>query len=462
MRQVAKMPLFDALSFRKTVYASGGCHSDALRPGIILSEDEHELLLDCVRCGFCLASCPAFAQTLDEADSPRGRLHLLRALFEGRINLTETLLKHFDVCLACRACQAVCPSGVRYGFLIELVRARLERMGYGVTRHSPLLRMLIKWVFPYRRRFNAFVSFVEMVRKIGLVKLASQLADNIAFTDRLRKWLQVEGMLPRERQRNAFYDGRSVIPPKGKRRMRVGFLLGCASDVLLKSVNEASVKVLAHLGCEVVIPNGQTCCGAIAMHVGFEEDAKRFARRNIEVFEKLGLDAIVTNAAGCGAAMKEYSQWLRDDELFSERAFKFSSLVRDFSELVCELPFSETMKPLLMRVTYDDPCHLLHAQGIREQPRKLIAAIPSIEFVELEESDICCGGAGIYGLLFSENSMWLLERKLERIRESGADVVVTANIGCQLQLQYGVRCYGLNVKVMHIAELLALSYEIGR
>lgn len=449
-----------ASSAHKLSHVGDRSRSNTLRRSISMSEDEFELLLDCVRCGFCLATCPMFMQTLDEADSPRGRLHLLRALAENRASPTDALLRHLDTCLACRACQSACPSGVRYGSLIELARARLEEMGLGVTRRNLLLKVLIRHVFPYRHRFNALVLFVEMARVLGLVKLARWLSGCTGDAHWLHRWLQIEGMLPNRRQRSACYDGKTVIPPKGKRRMRVGFLLGCASDVLLRGVNEATVNVLSHLGCEVVIPRGQTCCGAIAIHAGFGEDAKRFARRNIEAFEGHGLDAIVTNAAGCGAAMKEYAQWLSDDELFGERAKAFSSLVRDFNELIFELPFADDLKPIHMRVTYDDPCHLLHAQGIREQPRRLITAIPSIEFVELEESDVCCGSAGIYGLMFHENSMWLLERKLERIRQSGADAIVTANTGCQLQLQYGVKRYGLNVKVMHIAELLALSYGL--
>lgn len=427
-----------------------------------LSEDEFELLLDCVRCGFCLSSCPIFMQTLDEADSPRGRIHLLRALAENRVFVSKTLLDHLDICLACRSCQAICPSGVQYGWLIDLARAKLERVGWGITRRNLPLRMLIRHVFPYRRRFGIIVSIVIFARRIGLIKLLSQLQNSVPVTTWLKWWLQVEGMIPPARQRHTCYNGSSIIPAKGKRRLRVGFLIGCASDVLLRGVNEATINVLSHLGCEVVIPKGQTCCGAMAMHVGFEGDAKRFARQNIEAFEGHELDAIVTNASGCGVAMKEYAKWLKDDMAYAERAKWFSSCVRDFTELVSELPFRDGMRPLHMRITYDDPCHLLHAQGVREQPRNLIRAIPSIEFIELEESDVCCGGAGIYNMLFYERSMWLLKRKLERIKATGANAVVTANIGCQLQLQYGVRLHNLDLKVMHISELLAAAYGLNR
>ncbi|MFA4015101.1 MAG: hypothetical protein RUDDFDWM_000174 [Candidatus Fervidibacterota bacterium] len=424
------------------------------------SDAEFELLLDCVRCGFCLVSCPVFTQTFDEVDSPRGRIHLLRALAERRISITQTLLNHLYSCLACRACQATCPSGVRYAFITELARAELERKGFGVTKRNKLLRLLIRHVFPYRKRFELLIRFVEACRKAGLISMVKRFENFSIFPKALREWLQIEEMLPSTRAKRAFYDGRTVIKPRQKQRMKVGFLLGCASEVLLKDVNEASIKVLLELGCEVIIPEEQTCCGAIAMHTGFDEDAKRFAKRNIEAFERYDVDAIVSNAAGCSTAMKEYAQWLNDDEAFKERAKKFSQLVYDWTEIVAQLPFYEHMKPLPLRVTYDDPCHLLHAQGIREEPRKLIRAIPSIEFVELPEAEMCCGGAGVHGMLFRELSMELLERKLKNIKETCAQVVVTANTGCKLQLQYGIKKHGLNVRVMHIAELLALSFGV--
>jgi glycolate oxidase iron-sulfur subunit len=432
--------------------ASGA--SDSL---LKLSDDEFELLLDCVRCGFCLVSCPVFTQTFDEVDSPRGRIHILRALAEGRVSVTQTLLNHLYSCLACRACQATCPSGVRYGFINDIARAKLERKGFGITKRNKLLRLLIRHVFPHRKRFELLVRFIEACRGVGLTSIAKRFEN---FSQGLRRWLQLEEMLPNTRVRRAFYDGRTAIKPKQKTRMRVGFHLGCASEVLLKDVNEASIKVLLELGCEVIIPEGQTCCGAIAMHTGFDEDAKWFAKRNIEAFERYDVDVIVSNAAGCSAALKEYAQWLNDDEAFRERAVKFSRLVRDWTEVVAQLPFREHMKPLQLRVTYDDPCHLLHAQGIREQPRKLIRAIPSIDFVELREAEMCCGGAGVHGMLFTELSTELLERKLKNIKETCAQVVVTANTGCKLQLQYGIKKQGLDVKVMHIAELIALSFGV--
>ncbi|HID06896.1 MAG TPA: 4Fe-4S dicluster domain-containing protein, partial [Armatimonadetes bacterium] len=372
------------------------------KPILEFSDDEYELLLDCIHCGFCLSTCPTFVQLSDEVDSPRGRIYLMRALTDGRVDTTPTVLSHFERCLGCRACQTACPSGVRYGFLLEMARAQLEAQRKGLTKRDPMIAFLARYVFPYPKRFGWMMNLVRIARKWGFVELVrgSKLLCALAG-----KWLAMEEMLPPLSNASARCDLPEVTAPDGKPIARVGILTGCVASVLFSHVNRATVNVLSHLGCEVIVPAEQGCCGALAMHVGFRSDAKKFAKRNIEVFERYELDYIIVNAAGCASAMKEYGEWFADEPAWEERAQQFATKVRDFTEFVAELPFREKMHPVKMRVTYDDPCHLLHAQGIYAQPRALIKAIPGIEYIELTEADMCCGSAGIYNIVCSELSM---------------------------------------------------------
>lgn len=426
-------------------------------PILSFSDDEYELLLDCIHCGFCLSTCPTFVQLGDEVDSPRGRIYLMRALADGRVSATSTVLSHFERCLGCRACQTACPSGVRYGFLLELARAQLEAQRKGLTKCDPMIALLVRYVFPYPKRFKWLINLVRIARKCGFTELARS---NKLLRKLAGKWLTMEEMLPSFSNASVHHDLPEVIPPKGKPIARVGILTGCVASVLFSHVNYATANVLSHLGCEVIAPAGQGCCGALAMHIGFRDDAKKFAQHNIEIFERYGVEYVVVNAAGCASAMKEYQEWFVGDPAWEKRARMFSAKVRDFTEFVVELPFNKQMQPVKMRVTYDDPCHLLHAQGIYAPPRTLIKAIPGIEYIELEEADMCCGSAGIYNIICPELSTRILDRKMKRIAEATVDAVVTANPGCQIQLLYGIKRHGLNCNVMHIAELLAMAYGV--
>ncbi len=436
---------------RKGVQAEVGTErSERQRPVLPLDDDTFELLMDCVHCGFCLTVCPTFALTGDETDSPRGRLYYMRLLAEGRIDANEAVLTHLDRCLECRACETACPSGVRYGFLMELTRAHLDRMGKGPTRHSRWHDWMIRHVLPYPHRLDWLLLPMRFAQVLGVEKWLNTLP-------LLSRAVQMLPPLPaRHWQRLP-----EVFPAKGKRRLRVGLVTGCINSVVLARTNWAAAEVLAACGCEVVVPRSQGCCGSLLLHLGDERQGKALAAALVRTFARHEpLDAVVVTAAGCGATMKDYGNLLADakhGDGIAEMAKAFAAKVRDFAEIVDELGLPQPLNPLPWRVTYHDPCHLAHGQGIRAQPRRLIQQVPGVQFVELPEADWCCGGGGAYSLLQPEMSDAVLERKIANIKATGAEVVVTANIVCFLQLWYGIRKHRLPVRLLHLADFLRLA-----
>ena len=415
-----------------------------LRPAISLDDETFELLMDCIHCGFCLPTCPTFALTGDETDSPRGRLYYMRLLAEGRIDPNESVLTHLDRCLECRACETACPSGVRYGFLSELVRAQLTKQGKGPTRHFKLQDFLIRQIFPYPDRLD----WLFLPLRIAQAFKATEWLNNIPMLSRA---INTVPPLPSRQWRRL----PQFFAAKNERKMRVGLITGCINSVVLSRTNWAAAEVLAAAGCEVVIPPEQGCCGSLLAHIGYLEDAKKLAKRLILTFARYEpLDAIVVTAAGCGSFMKDYDHLFANDPHVADLAEKFAEKVKDFCELLDEIGLPTPLKPLSGRVTYHDPCHLAHGQSIREQPRRLIQQVPGIEFVELPESDWCCGGGGAYSLLQPEMSDAVLDRKMANIKATKANIVVTANIVCMMQLWYGIRRHRLDIKLMHIADFL--------
>ncbi len=400
--------------------------------------------MDCIHCGFCLTVCPTFVLTGDETDSPRGRLYYMRLLSEGQIEPDESVLTHLDRCLYCRACETACPSGVQYGFLAELARAQLARQGKGLTRKSKIQDFLFRHILPYPNRLEIAMFPLRIAQ---LLKLTEWL-NGIPFISRAinmvpslpsRRW----GKLP------------ETFPARSERKLRVGLVTGCINSVVLSRTNWSAAEVLSAAGCEVIIPKNQGCCGSLLLHLGYSDEAKKFARQLVLTFARYEpLDAIVVTAAGCGAMMKDYAHLLSDDLEVSELVQSFAGKVKDFCEIVDELGLPSPLKPLRWKVTYHDPCHLAHVQNIRAQPRKLICQVPEVEFVELPESDWCCGGGNAYNLLQPEMSDMVLDRKIANIQATGANVVVTANIVCLMQLWYGIRKHKLNVRLMHIADFL--------
>jgi len=412
-----------------------------------------QLADDCVHCGFCLPACPTYVLWGREADSPRGRIYLMKAGLEGRAEWNDAYRRHFDTCLGCMACVTACPSGVKYDRLIEATRPQVERHGER-SAGDRLFRQMIFSVFPHPDRLRALAAplrlyqrtgLQRLVRAIGLTKL---MPDRIAAMERLMPALPANGV-PRE------LPGR--IPAQGEPRRRVGLLLGCVQRVFFAHVNAATARVLSAEGCEIVAPREQRCCGALMLHAGREREAADAARHTIDVFERAGADQIVINAAGCGSAMKEYGDLLRDDPAYAERARTFSSRCVDVSELLADLEPRAERHPLPLKVAYHDACHLQHAQRVSLQPRRVLQAIPELELREIAESDICCGSAGIYNLLEPDAAGALRDRKVANILRTGADVVVSGNPGCMMQIASGLDLAQRAVPSLHLIEIVDKS-----
>jgi len=411
-----------------------------------------DVIKDCVHCGFCLTACPTYLQTGSELDSPRGRIYLMKSAVEGKIPMGEALVKHLDLCLGCLGCETACPSGVRYGSLIEAARSQIERR-YERPFSEKLFRSLLFSIFPYPKRIKLLLPFLFLNQVTGLSRVLQHigvLPNRLAHADR---------MVPKVRLSSLFSSLPALIPAKGKKRFRVGMLRGCVQSVLFPQTNAATVRVLVENGCEVVIPENQGCCGALSLHSGRLSETRGFARSNIEVFENSDVDAIVVNAAGCGSAMKEYGELLKNDARYAERGERLSKKTRDVMEFLADIGLQGELKELKLRVTYQDACHIAHAQRIRAHPRRVIKEIPGIELIELPESDLCCGSAGIYNLVQPDMSESLLERKILNLMETGADVLVAGNPGCLLQIQKGIKEHGLNIKTAHPIELLDWAYR---
>jgi glycolate dehydrogenase iron-sulfur subunit len=394
----------------------------------------------CVHCGICLPQCPTYRVLGEEMDSPRGRIYLMRAAAEGRVGLNETFQRHIDLCLGCRACETACPSGVRFGALLEATRAQLRRDGPPPKRR--LLDRFVLSVFPEPARLGAALAAFKLYKRAGLRAL-------VRASGALRKFPRLAAMESLLDDVPAAVSLPELVPARGRAVGRVGLLTGCVQRHLYPNVNRDTARLLSLAGFDVVIPGTQGCCGALDLHAGRAEAYAGRARALAAAFPA-DLDCIVTNAAGCGAAMKEYGHHV--PELTS-----FAARVRDASELLAdaELPLGA----LDLTVTYHDACHLAHGQRVRQEPRRLLARIPGVKLVELGDSDLCCGSAGVYNLLEPEMARDLLDRKMAKIAETGARVVAAANPGCLLQIAAGCRERGLDVTLVHPVELLARAAD---
>ncbi len=411
-----------------------------------------DLIRQCVHCGMCLPTCPTYVVLGVEMDNPRGRIRLMKSVHDGRLDVGDAFDDHIYKCLDCRACETACPSGVQFGKLVEAARAQVE-----ARRPRPLGQRLLRGLFfDLLLPRPALLAFAVRASSLGarlgrpLLRLAgrrSRLARRLAAMSELLPTRRlVSGGVPR------------VVPAVGERRGRVALFLGCVMRAAFGDVNAATARVLARNGFEVLAPEEQTCCGALHVHAGERDGGRSLARANIDRLERYDVDAIIVNAAGCGANLKEYGWLLKDDPDYAERAERFAARVRDVSEFLVERGLATTPGPLPWRVTYDDPCHLLHGQKIREQPRALLAAIAELVALPLEEADMCCGSAGIYNVTHDAIAQRLLERKVDRIRHTGADVLVTANPGCAMQIESGLRRVGSDVRVLHLVEVLDAAY----
>ena len=429
------------------------------------------LIDTCVHCGFCLPTCPTYLLWGEEMDSPRGRIYLMKAGVDGRAAMTPTFVQHFDRCLGCVACVTACPSGVQYGPLIEKTRAQIERR-YERTVPDRLFRSALMALVPYPHRMRVALLPLALlggvVRAIGRALMAPTKQQTAADAGRRPQPPSEATFMSRIAAALALSPPVSLLsmwrkipehtPAVGESRLKVAILTGCVQRLSFADVNQATVNVLAAEGCSVAAPETQGCCGALPLHAGGIDQARRLARHNIDVFERAAVDRIVVNAAGCGSAMKEYKDLLAADSEWAARAHAFSAKVRDVSELLVELGEPRAPRqPINARVVYHDACHLAHGQGIRAQPRALLQAIPGVELLTPAESEICCGSAGIYNLVQPEPAGQLGARKASHIAALSPDMIASANPGCTLQISTAARILGYKWPVFHPIQLLDAS-----
>ncbi len=407
------------------------------------------LVGDCVHCGFCLPTCPTYVLWGEEMDSPRGRIYLMKEGLEGE-PMSDSMVSHWDACLGCMACVTACPSGVQYDTLIEQTRAQVERRHERPTRERAL-RGLIFSLFPHPRRLRLLRGPLRAMQATGLDRalrrtgLLERMAPQLAAMERLAPRLAKAERLPER------------LAATGERRAVVGLLTGCVQGAFFPGVNAATARVLQAEGCDVVVPRRQGCCGALSVHNGREPEAQDYARKLIDSFESSGVEYVVVNAAGCGSTMKEYARLLADDPAYSERATAFTERVRDISEILDQLGPVAPRHPLEMTVAYHDACHLAHAQGVRAEPRRLLGSIPGLEIREIAEAELCCGSAGIYNILNPEPARELGDRKAANIVATGAQVLVTANPGCLMQVTTAIERSGHPMAMAHTVEVLDAS-----
>ena len=413
----------------------------------------YRLFLDCVHCGLCTASCPTYVETGNENDSPRGRIYLMRGVTDGRLDLTPEVRRHLELCLDCRACETACPSGVQYGKLIEPFRIAMSGQSRGTEDvHDWFHRWILFGLFPYPNRMRKALIPARIAQWLRLDKLAEATRLVSLLPPRLRQL--VRQLPPLEKPLPALPN---VLPAMGRRRARVALFTGCVSDVMYRSTNWATARVLQQNGCDVVVPKNQVCCGAIHFHAGSEDPARELADTNVKAFDVDSVDAVIVNVAGCGAMLKDYGHHWHDDRQ-AERE-KFVSKVKDVSEFLDTLGMVPPTGELRLKATYHDACHLGHAQKIKEAPRRLLSQIPGLELIDLPETELCCGAAGTYNLTEPEMAQRLSDRKLKNILSTGAQVVITGNVGCIMQIAREARQQRHKLAVVHPMDLLDLSYR---
>ncbi len=430
-----------------------------LDPSLLFSgpdaPDESDLY-KCVHCGFCLQVCPTYIETGLETESPRGRLALMKAVNEGRIGMTDTVIRHWDLCIQCRACEVACPSGVPYGNLIEATMAQVADHRKQNFIQKGAADLSLKRIVPHQGRLEALMSLTKLYQKSGLQSLVRKSGVLGAIAPSMAA---LESSMP-DVSDTYFKAKGQTIPAIGERRARVAILSGCVMPLVNGPEMDAAVRVLARNGCETAVPKDQVCCGAINSHVGDLDTARKLARRNIDVFTDAGVEHVIVASAGCGSRMKEYDHLLSKDPAYSDKAERFSATVKDINEFLIELPFDPPKAALDYRVTYQDSCHLGNAQRITAAPRQILRSIPGVEFVELPNAGQCCGAGGTYIITERDFSLRVLNTKMDAFETTGADVIATANPGCLMQLQYGVQDRELPAQVKYVTDLLDEAYQL--
>ena len=422
-----------------------------------LKKLDYSVVQQCMHCGLCLPTCPTYDATKLERNSPRGRIALMRAIADDRLEATRTFAEEMYFCLGCLACMTACPAGVNYAELFEHARAEAQRTQVlAAPRRNFIRKFTVGWLFMDLRRLRFMGRLMRIYQQLGLQALLRKSSVLKLLPKRLQ---ELESMTPTIQRQFSAEMIAPVTPPRGERKYRVAVLTGCAQDLIFSDVNRDTVEVLAANGCEVITPPAQSCCGSLHAHNGEWELAKTLAKRNIDQFPPADFDAIITNAAGCGSHLKHYSTFLGDDENYRSRAEEWDAKVKDVHEWLAEIGIKTPPANGETAATYHEACHLCHGQKITAQPRRVLKAIPGLKLVELPESTWCCGSAGIYNLIQPEMANQLLDRKIDRIKSTGVTTVATGNPGCLLQIINGARRHGLELRVVHPVSLLAEAYR---
>jgi glycolate oxidase iron-sulfur subunit len=421
---------------------------------------DYDELLNCMRCGFCLPSCPTYIESgMDESHSPRGRIAMMKAVVDGEIEPDEDVKRSLDLCLGCRACEPVCPSGVKYGHLLEQARDIINQNKRQSIPEKAVRGIVFNNLFPHQNRMVAATNLLGFYQRSGLQKVARKSGIMNFFPESLST---MEKVLPTVPTKKELKNRPNHLPALQKQKKKVAFFSGCLMDTMFMKTNDATMKLLQYTGCEIVIPDTQNCCGALHGHSGEREKSKEMAKRNIEAFEHVGADYIITNAGGCGAFLVDYGYLLKDDPNWSERAKEFSAKIKDITSILVELDFEKENLTLDEQiVTYQDSCHLKNGQKTFMEPRKLLQSIHGVTYVEMKDASRCCGSAGIYNIVESEMSMQILDYKMEQAKNTKAKTIVTANPGCLLQMKLGIEREGLSdtMRAVHIVDFLLEAYE---
>lgn len=418
-----------------------------------MNQDE---LLNCMRCGFCLPTCPTYIESgYQESHSPRGRIALMKAVVDGLIEPDEDFERSLDLCLGCRACEPVCPSGVNYGHLLEEARDIVNQNKKFSMPVRVVRKAVFKGLFPHQNRMRSLTGLIGFYQRSGLQKVARGTGVMKLFPESLAT---MEKVLPKVPTMKEMKNRPEHLEAIGTKTHKVAFFSGCLMDTMFLETNNATMKLLQLAGCEIVIPKEQACCGALHGHSGEKEDAKALARRNIKAFEDTGVDFIITNAGGCGAFLVDYDHLLKDEPEWKDRAKAFTDKIKDISQILVEVGFHEKVKLELPQqiITYQDSCHLRNVMKTASAPRTLLQSIKGIEYREMQNADRCCGSAGIYNIVESEMSMQLLDSKMVQAKATHATTIVTANPGCLLQMKLGIEREGMasNMRGVHIVDLL--------
>lgn len=422
----------------------------------------YEATNQCIQCGYCLPACPTYESMGKESASPRGRINLVKMAAEGKIDISEHLAEPIDLCLGCRACEVACPVNVPYGHILEAAKKVIaeKQLSKKMTYPSKFKNIILKNLFPYPKRMRMIGNFVWLYQKTGLQIVVQKLGIINIISEPMAQLERVLPKLEAPKKRNKWG---TVIPAKGKRKARVAFFAGCLTDGMIYQTNRLTIELLTLVGCEVIIPKMQKCCGALHAHQGLNNEAKQLAKQNIEAFEGIEADFFVNNAGGCGAMLREYDHLFAEDKEWYQRAVDFVASTRDITEILVQfgpLPFTMEWKGL---ITYQDSCHLRNVQGVHEEPRILLKSIPGATYLELPSADSCCASGGIYNLLHFDESMKILDEKMKDVLKTEAKTVVTTNPGCLLQMRLGIEREGHSktIQGLHLVEVLAKACGIS-